>query len=167
MIESDYLKDNREVIQKLRQIPTLELFDEEQLSGALRLSKIRQYEPGELIFEEDEYDSWIYFLVSGKVRIVKGDEELRVLDRRGDFFGEMGVVDGSPRSASAYAVDKTVCLVTDASYVDMLSGKDKLAFSCILYKVFAEVLANRLRSTSEDLIKAKEEIDRLRAELNG
>lgn len=167
MVESDYLKDNREIIQKLRQIPNLGLFDDEQLHGILQLSKIRKYEKGELILEENKYDRWIYFLVSGKVKIVKGGEELRVLDRGGDLFGEVGAVDGLPRSASAYAVDQAVCLATDASHVDRLSGNDKVAFSCILYQVFAQVLANRLRSTSEDLIKAMEEIARLRAELNG
>lgn len=164
MIESDYLKDNNTLTQKLRQIPTLELFDEKDLQGALHLSKIRKYKRGELILEEASYDNWIYFLVSGKVRIVKHGEELSVLRRKGDIFGEMGIIDGSARSASVYAIDETVCLATDASYVDRLSGNDKVAFCYILFRVFSEFLANRLRLTDEELIKAKEEIARLRTE---
>lgn len=163
MIESDYLKDNSTLVQKLRQIPTLELFDEKDLQGALQLSKIRKYEPGELILEEDSYDNWIYFLISGKVRIAKNGKELTILRRIGDVFGEMGVIDGSARSASVYAIDETVCLAIDASYIDRLSGNDKLAFCYILFRVFAECLANRLRLTDEELIKAKEEIARLRS----
>ena len=163
MIESDYLKDNSTLVQKLRQIPTLELFDEKDLQGALQLSKIRKYEPGELILEEDSYDNWIYFLISGKVRIAKNGKELTILRRIGDVFGEMGVIDGSARSASVYAIDETVCLAMDASYIDRLSGNDKLAFCYILFRVFAERLANRLRLTDEELIKAKEEIARLRS----
>jgi CRP/FNR family cyclic AMP-dependent transcriptional regulator len=155
MIESSYLKESSALIEKLRQIPTLELFDEKDLQGALQLSKMRKYEPGELILEEGSHDNWIYFLVSGKVRIVKHGKQLTVLSRRGDVFGEMGVIDGSARSASAYAIDETVCLATDSSYIDKLSGNDKLAFCYILFRVFAEVLANRLRVTSEELIKAK------------
>ena len=104
----------------------------------------------------------IYFLVSGKIRVVKHDEELSVLRRTGEVFGEMGIIDGSPRSASVYAVDETVCLATDASYVDRLSGHDKIAFSYILYRIFSEILANRLRLTSEELIKVKEENERLK-----
>ncbi|MBW1692120.1 MAG: Crp/Fnr family transcriptional regulator [Deltaproteobacteria bacterium] len=164
MIESDYLKGNTGLIQKLRQIPTLGVFDEKDLQGALQLSKIRKYEPGELILEQDSYDNWIYFLVSGKVRIVKNGKELSVLRRSGDVFGEMGVIDGSARSASAYAIDETVCLVIDASYIDRLSGNDRVAFCYILFRVFAECLVNRLRLTTEELIKAKEEIARLRSE---
>jgi len=163
MIESAYLKDNSALIQKLRQIPTLELFDEKELQGALQLSKIRKYKPGELILEEDSYDSWVYFLISGKVRIAKHRGELTVLKHRGDVFGEMGVIDGSARSASVYAIDETVCLAIDASYIDRLSGNDKLAFCYILFRVFAGCLANRLRLTDEELIKAKEEIARLRS----
>jgi CRP-like cAMP-binding protein len=164
MIESEYLKDNTALIQKLRQVPTLETFEEKDLHGVLQLSKIRKYEPGELIIGEGDYDCWIYFLISGKVRIIKGEKELRILRRKGDVFGEMGVIDGSPRSASVYAVDETVCLATDASYIDRLSGNDKLAFCYILFRVFAEILASRLRLTNEELIRAKEEIAKLKSE---
>lgn len=165
MIESDYLKESEELIQKLRGIPTLKSFDEKDLKGVLNLSKIRKYEPEELIIKEGQYDNWVYFLVSGKVRIVKDNKELSVLDGRGDVFGEMGVIDGSARSASVYAVDETVCLATDASYVDRLSGNDKVAFCSILYHVFAEILASRLRLTSDELIRAREEIAGLKAQL--
>lgn len=165
MIESSYLKESSALIEKLRQIPTLELFDEKDLQGALQLSKMRKYEPGELILEEGSHDNWIYFLVSGKVRIVKYGKQLTVLSRRGDVFGEMGVIDGSARSASVYAVDETVCLATDASYVDRLSGKDRVSFCCVLYHVYAEILASRLRLTSDELVRAREEIAGLKAQL--
>ncbi|MBW1765430.1 MAG: Crp/Fnr family transcriptional regulator [Deltaproteobacteria bacterium] len=166
MIESDYLKDNSDIVQKLRKIPTLEPFDEKDLHGALQLSKIRKYEPGELILGEGLYDCWIYFLVSGKVRVDKQGEALTILKRRGDVFGEMSIIDGSPRSASVYAIDETVCLATDASYIDRLSGNDRIAYCYILFRVFAESLAGRLRLTNEELIRAKEEIARLKREGN-
>jgi CRP-like cAMP-binding protein len=162
MFESEYLKDNKELIHKLRQMPSLELFDEKSLKGALKLSKIMDYGPGEKILEEDSYDDRIYFLISGQVKIEKGGKELNVLKRAGDVFGEMGVIDGSARSASAYAVDKVVCLAIDASYIDRLTGQDKIAFSYILYRVFSENLAKRLRITSEELIRVKEELSRLK-----
>ncbi len=164
MIESEYLKDSTKIVQQLREMPTLEPFDEKDLHGALQLSKIRKYEPGELIMEEGSFDCWIYFLISGKVRVVKHGEELSILRRKGDVFGEMGVIDGSARSASVYAVDETVCLATDGSYLDRLTGNDRLAFGYILFRVFAEILASRLRLTSKELIEAKEEIARLKSQ---
>jgi len=163
MKESDYLKGNISFLEKLREIPTLSTFSEEELTGLLELSRIRKYEPGELILEEGFFDAWIYFLVSGKVKIVKHGEDLSILQRAGDIFGEMSIIDGSPRSASVYAVDKTVCLATDASYIDRLSDKDRVAFCYILYRIFSEILADRLRSTTEELIKEKEENKKLRS----
>ncbi len=97
----------------------------------------------------------------GQIRVVKHDENLSILRRSGDVFGEMGIIDGSPRSASVYAIESTVCLVTDASYIDRLSGNEKMTFSCILYRIFSEIPANRLRLTSEELIKTKEEMERI------
>jgi CRP/FNR family transcriptional regulator, cyclic AMP receptor protein len=161
LIESEYLKDSEKFIEKLRQIPTLTSFDEKNLKGLLSLSKIRQYEPGEYILEEGSYDTWIYFLVSGKVQVSKKGKDLSVLKRTGDIFGEMGVIDGSARSASVRTLEKTVCLATDASYADRLTGEDKFSFCYILFRVFAEILANRLRATSEELVTAKEEVARL------
>jgi len=164
MIESDYLKDNINYVERLRKMPSLADFSEKDLKGILEMSKIRKYEPDEVILEEGVFDCWIYFLVSGKIKVIKHDESLSVLSRTGDVFGEMGIIDGSPRSASVCAIDETVCLATDASYIDRLSGNDRAAFSSILYRIFSQILANRLRITSEELIKAKEEIDRLKGE---
>ena len=86
-----------------------------------------------------------------------------MLQRTGDIFGEMGVIDGAARSASVIAVKKTVCLATDTSYIDRLSGNNKIAFGYILYKLFSEILANRLRLTTDELIKTKEKLTMLKA----
>ncbi len=164
MIESEFLKDNLKFIEKLKKIPSFEDFSKKDLKGILEMSKLRQYEPGEEIMKEGSFDSCIFFLISGKVKVVKNDESLGVLKRTGDVFGEMSIIDASPRSASVYAIDRTVCLATDASYIDRLSGNDRLLFSSILYRIFSQILANRLRITSEELSKAKEEIEKLKGE---
>lgn len=163
MIESEYLKDSKDIIDKIKRIPSLESFDEEDLQGLLRMSKIRKYNAGELILEEDSYDSWIYYLITGKVKIVRQEKILGYLQRTGDLFGEMGIIDGSARSASVYAVGETVCMATDISYHDRLSGHDKMTFGYLLFKMFSEILANRLRVTNGKYIEAEKEIARLRA----
>ena len=164
MLESEYLKNNEEILQKLKKIPTLIPFDQKNLKGLLKLSKIRQFEPEEIIIEEGSFDNWIYFLVSGKVQVLKQGKVISVLDRTGDIFGEMGVIDGAARSATVQAVDPAVCLATDASYIDRLSGKDRIAFCYILFRVFSEILADRLRITSNELVQTKQEIARLKGQ---
>jgi hypothetical protein len=56
MIESRYLKDNIENIQKLMTIPALQNFETHSLSNLLKLSKIRQYQEGEVIIQEGDSD---------------------------------------------------------------------------------------------------------------
>lgn len=166
MIESDFLKDNADLMKKLKRIPMFKSFSDANLKDLLKLSKIAKYKSGESIIKEGDFDNRIYFLVSGKATVVKHGETLSTLHRTGDVFGEMGIIDGSPRSASVYALEETVCLVTDASYIDQLSGNDRIAFSYVLYRIFSEILANRLRLTSNELIELKEEIKQLKQARN-
>jgi len=147
--------DGVDLLKDLRKIAVLNPFDEKELKNLLRMSKIRKYQPEELIFGEGYLDTWIYFLVSGSVRVMKNKKELTVLDKRGDIFGEMGPLDGSPRSASIYAVGTTVCLAMDTDYIDKLAGRDRVAFGCILYHIFARILAERLRIANDKLVEAK------------
>jgi len=165
MRESKYLKDDAKNIQKLISLPIFKDFEMGILGGLLRLSKIREYADGEIIIKEGDLDQWLYFLLSGQVKIVKDGKLLQTLKRRGDVFGEMGMLGGLDRSASVYAIGATVCLTTDASRLESVSSNDRLAFGFILYRIFAEIVTERLRSTSEDLVKAKIEIATLQKKL--
>ncbi|MCK7509790.1 MAG: cyclic nucleotide-binding domain-containing protein [Desulfobacterales bacterium] len=100
MIESKYLKDNIENIQKLMAIPALRNFETKSLGKLLKLSKIREYEDGEAIIREGDQDTWLYFLLSGKIRITKENLEIGVIDKKGEIFGEMRIIDSMHRSAT-------------------------------------------------------------------
>jgi CRP-like cAMP-binding protein len=162
MIESKYLKENLENIQKLMTIPALKNFETRSLGKLLRLSKVRQYEDGERIIKEGDLDPWLYFLLSGKIRISKENLDIGTIDRKGEIFGEMRVIDSLSRSASVYAVGKTICLAVDTSAKDRLSTEDsideRLDFLLLLYRIFAEYMSIRLRLTNDELIKAKKRL---------
>ncbi len=108
MLESKYLTDNVQNIQKLMVIPALRKFETKNLGKLLRLSKIRQYADGEMIIKEGDLDKWLYFLLSGKIRVVKGEVELSAIEKMGEMFGEMRLIDSLSRSASIFAVGSTV-----------------------------------------------------------
>jgi len=163
MIESNYLEDNNYIIQQMRRIPALASFDEAQFKELLQLSHFKKYKSGELIFEEGSYTSFIYYLISGKAKIVKNGKILAVLARMGDIFGEIAPIAGTARSASVYAVGNTNCLESDISNFGKTVGDDKYTFRYIMYRGFAEVLAKRLKKTTEALLSAKNEIDKLRS----
>ena len=162
MIDADFLKDSEMIIQKLMKIPAMRALEKHHLQALLEMSEIKMFEPGEQVLEEGQFDRTIFYLISGKARIVKNGKELATIRRTGDVFGEMGVIDGSARSASVFAVDKTVCLQTDMAAVESLYGDSKLAFRYTIFRGFAQILANRLRMTSEELLRCREEISQLK-----
>ncbi len=162
MIESKYLKENLENIQKLMTIPALKNFETRSLGKLLRLSKVRQYEDGERVIQEGALDPWLYFLLSGKIRISKENLDIGTIDRQGEIFGEMRIIDSLSRSASVYAVGQTICLAVDTSAKDRLSSEDsvdeRLDFLLLLYRIFAEYMSIRLRLTNDELIIAKKRV---------
>ena len=163
MQTADKLKESVDIIEKIKTLPALEAFDENDLKELLRISKIVRYEPGEAIADEGAYDKWIYYLISGKVRIVKKGNELAILQRTGDVFGDVGGMGGGDLSVSVYAVDASTCLKIDISNVDGLPNENRFVFRYVIFRGFAEVLAKRLRITTEKYLEAKAEIDRLKA----
>ena len=166
MIESKYLKDTVQNIQRLMSIPGLKDFETRNLSKLLRLSKIREYEDGETIIREGDNDPWLYFLLSGKVKISKRGVVIGRLTEVGEIFGEMRIVDSMARSATVTADGPTVCLCVDTSARGRMSRTDdrdeRLDFLLLLYRIFAEYMSIRLRTTNEELIRAKKAIAALR-----
>jgi CRP/FNR family transcriptional regulator, cyclic AMP receptor protein len=164
MIESKYLKDNVQNIQRLMAIPGLKEFETRNLAKLLRLSKIKEYRDGELIIKEGDEDPWLYFLLSGRLSIKKNDIEIGKISQVGEIFGEMRIVDSLSRSASVYADGKTICLGVDTSAKGRLATASveerdaRLDFLLLLYRIFAEYMSIRLRATNDELIKAKSRV---------
>lgn len=67
----------------------------------------RVYRRSEVIFEENSPGDEMYILRGGKVKLVlggaEGEAEVGTLEQPGEFFGEMALIDGSPRAATAIA----------------------------------------------------------------
>ena len=155
MKETDYLIGNEKIIDDLKKMPIFEPFNQEELQTLLNMSKLRTYKSGEEIIQEGNVDPWVYFLIYGKVRITKKEKSVTIIRRRGDIFGEMRFIDSSPRSASAFAEEDVACIAVDTEYVEHLTGDDKIAFGYILYRVFSEILSERLRAVTRELMEIK------------
>lgn len=149
-------------------IPGLKDFETRNLAKLLRLSKIREYEDGELIIREGEEDPWLYFLLSGRIKIKKNDVEIARIDRVGEIFGEMRIVDFQNRSASVFADGRTICLGVDTSAKGRLATATveerdaRLDFLLLLYRIFAEYMSIRLRATNDELVKARTDLEKLK-----
>jgi len=110
-----------------------------------------EHAPGEYVFREGELGTEMYIIHEGQVEILNrvGDEErlLAVLEK-GDFFGEMALLEDRPRAASARALTATRLLQINGSTFDqMLRDNPEIAVRMM------RKLSRRLRET-DDLLKA-------------
>ncbi len=108
-----------------------------------------RYSKGEVIFSEGDLGNEMYVIQSGKVRIFKNingmDQTLAVLEK-GDFFGEMAVLEGIPRTASAEVEeDCELIRINSANFVAMIQANPEIALR-IMRK-----LSIRLRETTDQL----------------
>ncbi len=153
MKETKWLEENQKIVTLLKKISIFKAFDDEDFQGLLKISKLHFYRPGEFIIMEGSTETFIYFLIRGTVKITKNKKTITTLRRRGDIFGEMGVVEIAPRSAAAYATEDTVCLATDFMSIKRISGKEKLSLGYLFYRIISEILVNRLKTTTDELMK--------------
>jgi membrane protein len=73
------------------------------MSGKLLEQFVRRPEQGTLLFREGDAGNEMFFIRTGAVRLTRGAVELRVM-REGDYFGEMSMLLGAPRTATAEVV---------------------------------------------------------------
>ncbi len=161
MKESEYLEGRSDLVKKLQGFTFFKNNNPEHLLDMLQLSKLRSYDKDEVITPEGVYDSWIYVLVYGEVKVTKGGNELARFSESGDTFGELAILDGEARSATVSATISTKCLAIDASFLDRLPAEEQSAFYSIFYRMLAELLSKRLRDTGKELAECKSELKRL------
>jgi ATP/ADP translocase len=100
------------------------------------------------VFRDGDQGSSMFIVLDGAVRIHKGGRELAIL-RRGGCFGEMSLLDGSPRSADATACEESILFeIQEDSFYEALSGHVEIAQGVI------RLLAGRLRDADRKLAQA-------------
>lgn len=159
------MDSKQDILGKIKTLPAMASFEDKDLQELLRISKIARFNVGDRIVEEKQHDGWIYYLISGSVRIVKKETELAVLHHVGDIFGDVGLLNNSDLSVSVHALEDTVCLKIAVSNMDGLSNENRFVFRYAIFRSVAEIMAKRLRITTQKYLAAKEEVERLKARL--
>lgn len=119
----------------------------------------RTYGPGEPILEEGRVGAELYILVSGEVDVVKttpeGDSfKVAVLSAgKGTcpVFGESGLIDSEPRSATIQSATETRCLILDREAFDGF-GVLHPEWALPVYRRIAESVLSRFKRTNDDLM---------------
>jgi CRP-like cAMP-binding protein len=137
------------------------LFAEQKLSGfeinfLSSLSREMQLAPRQVLFREGDPGDALYVVLDGRVMISKsvsgaGEEALAFLER-GDYLGEMALIDQQPRSADARADDGgAVVLAIPREVVAGLLDMKKVS-SLRLLKILCSLIAKRLREVDDKII---------------
>ncbi len=113
----------------------------------MNLKKYRQ--KGEIIFHEGDPSDYAYIIVSGSIEILEktpdGQKVLGVLGRN-EIFGEIGLIDGLPRSATARVKQDSLIYILTPEIFASLAQENPETLLPIL-----RILTNRLRETLECL----------------
>ncbi len=112
----------------------------------------KQYPVGETLFAEGEPSDYACRILSGEVDIVKQNERETVslgTAKAGEFVGELGVIQGSPRSATVRALSPvTVEVVSKDEFLKRISEDSELSFQLL------SRLSSRLQHASQALLEA-------------
>ena len=87
----------------------------------------REFRVGDVLFHEGELGEEMYVIQSGAVEITKGmggvERPIATLGR-GEFLGEMAILNGKPRTATARVVEDVKCLVLDKKTLEVMIQKN-------------------------------------------
>ena len=110
------------------------------------------YKKGEIIFREGDPGSSMYDILWGRVGVYTGygtPEEKKLAElKEEDFFGEMGLLDGSPRSATVVSLsdDTRLNVITEGDFQEYFRAKPAKVF------LIMQQLSQKLRKTTQDYL---------------
>lgn len=109
----------------------------------------RTYASGERLMKQGEAAASMWVILSGKVSVVREHKDLAVpiplaMLGPGEVVGEMGLLDGDPRSATVTAVEPTITMEVPQTALSLMVAEHP-----DLYGALVKVLSKRLRDTNE------------------
>ncbi len=136
-------------LEVLKGMPLFRYLTYTELVRVMNMAEARDFDAGARIIAEDEAGEEMFVILKGKVRLHKGATEITSLGK-GAHFGEMALVDRTPRSLSATADEPSRLLaIRRRDFYEMI--KKEPGLSVKLLWSFVQVLADRLRKTTADL----------------
>ncbi|MFC4600417.1 Crp/Fnr family transcriptional regulator [Cohnella hongkongensis] len=136
------------MIEWLKKVSLFDNLNDEQLEHVLRISQRKTFPAGTLLFQEKELGLAFYVVLSGSIKLFtrggNGEEKILSLVSSGESFGELSLLDGRPRSASARTLEKTTVLeLASEQFMSLLQDHFDITRG-----ILAE-LCRRLRATNE------------------
>lgn len=150
-------------IQLLQGMPIFGGISEATLEFLLQAAKITRVPKSKYFFHENDPGRSVFVLQQGRVAVMKlwkGTQQLLHHFEKGDCFGEMALMDFSPRSASVLAVEDSEAIEISSANLHELYKKDLQQFTLIQMNMGREV-SRRLREADEQLFRIQSEAARV------
>jgi len=134
----------------LKALPIFHALDDERLAAVSRIATLRSVPRLTVVLKEGDKTDNVYFVLNGSLKVLVSDDEgreviLSILGR-GDLFGEMGVIDDHPRSATVVAAQSSDLVVMAKSDFQATLAEN---FDISLYLMRS--LVQRLRSADRTI----------------
>lgn len=155
-------KKDDDIFAILKQVPIFSDLKSRELNEVEKIVHRRKYKKNEPVIRMGDPGLGMYIIVKGSVEIIEEDNTggKRPLAKLagGAFFGDLALLDESPRSASAIALeDSDIIGFFRPDFLDLLYRKPKLGIKVLF--ALARVVGERLRRTNELLAKIQQEKD--------
>ena len=145
--------DTSSMSDALAAVPLFAGLDAEGLTSMTRGMRVRRFRRGETIFHLGDPGDALFIVMAGSIKITlpadTGDEAILATLRPGDFFGELALLDGAPRSATAVAIEATETYILPRDQFRELVATEPVMREALLATLAAEV--RRLTHHVEEL----------------
>ena len=118
-------------------VPFFAMLSEEEIFEIANKLRLRLFHKGDIVIKEGEIGDAMYFILSGSVRVLR--DNVRVVLKKGDFFGEIALIKNIPRTATVVANEKCELLELNKYDFRMLIHQKPE-----LYKKIKEAMEARL-----------------------
>ena len=130
----------------IRHIPFLACLTHDEVANIRNIVIERQFTKNQIILHEEETSNFFYFIYSGEVKIIQisleGKERILAIHKRGEYFGEMSILDGKTLPATVVAMEDTrIGLISRENFTRYLLSNERVL------KELIGILCGRLRDS--------------------
>lgn len=148
--------EESELTSMLKELPSFNKLSAKEMRQLIDAFHHRQYKNGEFVFHQDDPGIGLYFILEGNIGIElttpKENTILLAQLKRGDFFGEVAMVEGETRTASAIAKSPSkLAVIFKPDFEEFLQRNQKSGIDIILG--ITKIVINRLRSIDSAYIR--------------
>ncbi len=132
-------EETGEIVDYVHHVPFFHNFTRDQVNDLVSPDNIIKVPVGRVVVSEGEISDTFYVVLSGKLKIMKGDEEIALIVD-GECFGEMAYIAGQARFATVVADTDCILMEITPHFMERLSTSIQFLF----FKNFAMTLVRRL-----------------------